>query len=558
MQVWQYLRAHRLIFVLSLLYLGLSLSFIVGNGLFRCQSGVCGLWIGQWHLHDALWHISLAETAFRAFPFLHPEFAGALLTGYNYLLDLVVFALTKAGLSPFFIFFQLLPITIALLYIYLIIRYILTFKLTSAHAAALAFFLYFGSSLSYLATIYTSHSFYYSSMRGFPVVTSIQPGMIFLNLQFALSLCTILFAIILLKRSPSIPRALLLGVLVFVTTGLKFYGGAMLLGYLVLLLVFRAIQKRQLQAPLIPLLTTLAGFVLALAMFYFSGSSGNLGGTFAYVPFAITHLMIEDPLLFFNHSLTLARYYLSASPSLSPRLVAIEGYSIFLFLLLNFGTRLFALPWAFVAVLHKRLSQDQIALIVMVILATLMPVLFVQAGGWYNTMQFLYYGVFFASFLAAPALASLFASRRILPRIIAIIWIILTLPNNFEQLRYVWAPQNVIGNSELAGLTILAHSQLGVVYQSGPLKEVSYLPALTGHVAYFVDLDQLMVTHVDYVARANLLSHPAAVLADPIVKYVYLRLRDDNATLIRQALASRSDFHAIFANDQVEIYARLP
>jgi len=73
-------------------------------------------------MHDALWHISLVKSAFNSFPFPHPFFAGGTVYGYNYFIDLILFALTKIGLNPLFAFFQFLPVVISLFYIFIAIN----------------------------------------------------------------------------------------------------------------------------------------------------------------------------------------------------------------------------------------------------------------------------------------------------------------------------------------------------------------------------------------------------------------------------------------------------
>ena len=553
--MWIHWRTHRLLLLQVLLFLFLSLSFIVPNGLFRCQDGVCGLWIGAWHLHDSLWHLSLISTAFRTFPFIHPEFAGATLSGYNYFLDLLLYALSFLHLSPLTLFFQIFPFLTALLYVYLVIRYAKDAKYSISQTNALAFFLFFGSSFSYLATLYTSHTLYYASMRGFPVVTSIQPAMMFLNLQFALSLPLIITAMMVLKRQLTVPRILFLALLTFIVAGLKFYGGVMLFGYLGMTLLVKLWDDRR-------YLLTLKAFgcalsALALAYFIFYHVQGSTKLPFAFAPFAMTHLMIEDPVLFFNHNLTLARYFLSGSGHFSPRLWGIEIYSILLFLLLNFGTRIFGLFVTGMHALRRRLDSESAIFLILILISTLIPILFVQDGGWYNTMQFLYYGIFFASFLSAKPLAALFTSARKPLILLGIIWILLTIPNHLDQLRYLSEPQSVFTSADLSAFNFLAHTPPGAIYSSGTEKENAYLPAFTGHQTYFSDIDQLMVTHVDYVSRALSLSHPSTVLTDPLVQYVYIKKSHDNATALVQAVKQDPDYRQIWDNESAVIYGRI-
>jgi len=507
-------------------------------------------------MHDALWHLSLVSTAFKQFPFIHPEFAGANLVGYNYLLDLLIYTMSSIGLSPLFIFFQLLPVLTAILFIYLVIKYIVHTKLSDIQANTLAFFLFFGSSFSYLATLHTGATLYYSSMRGFPVVTSIQPGMIFLNIQFALSLCTILMVMMTLRSKLTFQNIFLIGLLTFITAGLKFYGGAMLFGYIGLTLLFKLFKDRQWKPVILTMGSSILGLFLSYLFFYVVPGSKSF--PFDLAPFAITHLMIEDVLLFYDHNMTLARYFLyENSIGFSPRLWGIELYSIILFLLINFGTRIFGLISTSVQAIRRRVESSELVLLVLVMLSTLIPILFVQEGGWYNTTQFLYYGVFFASFLSFRPLAALFSSHKKHLMLIGVIWILLTIPNHIDQLRYLTEKQNVITDGELSALSFLKDQPKGVVYQSGSDKENSYVSALAAQQSYFVDIDQLMVTHVDYESRAKTLGNPSLVLSDTQIQYVYINKSHANADLILQALDSRDDFISLFDNNSVIIYGRI-
>lgn len=550
------LKTNKLLLFQSVIFFLLSLSLIVTNGLHNCWWGGCGLTVGQWHMHDAFWHISLVKSAFSSFPFPHPFFAGGTVYGYNYFIDLILYALTKIGLNPLFAFFQFVPVLIALFYIFVSIKFLKIYCKTQAQLNSTIFFLFFGSSLSYLATLYAGNTFFYSSMRGFPVVTSIQPGMMFLNLQFALTLPLILLTLIHFKYAKKISSVIWLLILLFVISGLKFYGGIVLTIILCGMILVRLIRRDQVALRFAQIGAIIIGDLLAKQLFY--STSGSAGFPFAWAPFALTHILIDDPLLFNNHSWTLARYYLYEFGGIrSPRLIALESYSIFLLAIMNFGTRLIGL---FVVTIHKirqTLSVDDLVVFATIIFTFLMPVFFVQEGGWFNTMQFLYYGVFFSSFYAGKVLSHLISHKNHLLKVAAAIIIILTIPNSLEQLRYLTAPQNLIPDSELGALAKLANSQKGVVYISNPELKNAIVPALSGQIAYYLDVDQLMVTHIDYedrrqemlkVSKSNILNLP--------VDYFYIYKNELGSTDLISALANSQDLSILAETSQLVIYAR--
>jgi hypothetical protein len=540
----------------SLVFLLLSLSFIVTNGLQTCWWGGCGLSIGQWHMHDALWHISMAKIAFNSWPFVHPFYTGANVFGYNYFIDLILFCLSKVGIDPFFAFFRLLPVLIAIFYVVMSIKFAKHFFKNSESINAVIFFLYFGNSLSYLATLYAGHTFFYASLRGFPVVTSIQPGMMFLNLQYALSLPLMLWALIHFKRSTRYQAALWFTPLLFAISGLKFYGGIVLTLVLGGMIMIRIMKRDHVTLRVMQLAAILFGDILAQILFY--SKAGGDGFPFAFAPFAIPHVLLDDPVLFNNHSWTLARYFLYEHGGWrSPRLLALEGYTVFLLAIMNFGTRLIGITALTIGKIRKSLSLDDLVIMGAIACTFVMPVLFVQDGGWFNTMQFLYYGIFFASFYAGRVLGYLFVLQKRWAYVLAVGIILITLPNSIEQLRFLVAPQNLIPSSELSVLTKLAKAPPGTIYISNPEFKNAIVPALSGKIAYYLDVDQLMVTHIDYAARREEVIHvkPQNIAHLP-VDYYYIYRHDEGSPALIEALEKTAGITKFAETDDLVVFQR--
>lgn len=550
------LKHNKILLTQAILFFFLSLSFIVTNGLVNCWWGGCGMHVGQWHMHDAFWHISMTKIAFNSWPFAHPFYAGENVFGYNYFIDLVLYGFTRIGIEPFFAFFRLLPTLISLFYIVMVVKFTNLFYKTSVLVNSVAFFLFFGSSLAYLATLYAGQTFFYASMRGFPVITSIQPGMMFLNLQFALSLPLILLTLVLFKQSSRYSSAIWLIPLIFAISGLKFYGGIVLSLILGGMIFFRLLRRDHSLLRILQLLAILLGNILARSLFY--SKAGSDGFPFAFWPMALPHILIDDPLLFNNHSWTLARYYLYENGGLrSPRLLALEGFTVLLLAIMNFGTRLIGLGVLFIRKLRTLLDLDDLVMITTIIFTFAMPVFFVQDGGWFNTMQFLYYGIFFASLYAGRVLGHLASLKHRWAKVIVIFVIVLTLPNSLEQLRYLTAEQNLIPNAELEALYTLSRAPKGVVYISNPELKNAIVPALSGQTAYYLDVDQLMVTHIDYKSRREQIMQvsPNNILDLP-VDYYYIYKTDEGGPALINALKKSDQVHLFAETDNLAIYQR--
>lgn len=556
MRIWQYIWKDKVILFFTLLFSIISLSFIVGNGLYRCQASICGLWIGDWHLHDALWHISLAKLGFATWPLQNPFMAGETLTGYNFLLDYLLHLLIRLGISPFLSFFQLLPVAATCLYIWSVTSYIATVAGGRAKARWLAFFLYFGSSATYLATLYAGHTFYYASLRGFPVVSVINPTTMFLNIQFAFSLSIFLWIMLLVKRADNWRKYLGLAILFFLLFGFKFYGGVVALVYVCIGQLLTAGAQRKIR-PVLAVIPALIGSCLGLALFYGLGSARGL--PFTWSPLSLTHLMIDDKLLFATGNLTLARYYLYEHVrGFSPKLWAIETLSIALFVVINFGTRLLGFLYVLRASYTRKLGVGEISMALTIILTVLAPLLFVQNGGWYNTMQFLYYGVWLTGIFAAEFITRYIDHQTFSGRAFLILIVLLTVPNTIEQLRFITAQQHVIGSDELAMLEILKKSEPGVVHISEPVHKLGLVPALAEKSTYYLDTDQLMVTHAHYEEKLALIEKYAGGSITTIpANYFLIYKQDYGSEAAIHALTSLTQYQLLYDSESLALYKKL-
>lgn len=530
----------------SAIFLFLSLSFIIPNGNFSCINGVCELKIGNWHMHDAMWHISLAKLGFDTWPLSNPLLAGTTLKGYNFLLDFALYLLIKIGVPEFFAFFKLLPIIAGILYVWSVYNYVKSETKEWLKSNILTFFLYFGTSLSYLATIYADKSFFYSTLRGFPVVTSIHPATMFLNLQFAFSLSVLLWIIILLKSDKSKYSHLILGVLFAILFGLKFYGGVV--GLMIFFLGSRKLREY---------ISVILGTGISLIIFYGFGTGSS--PPFTWAPFAITHLIIDDPLLFYNHNLTLARYYLYENMSRLPvRLMLIEGVSIILFLLINFGMRIIGVCHALYNLFRHKLSSEGNKFLIIIIATALIPIFFIQNGGWYNTMQFLYYGVWLSGILMTDTILELLRHNNHFKYAVIGIALLLIIPNHLEQLRFIWAEQNVISADELAAMKVLKDSPSGVVHILNSNHKNAIVPALAEKSVYYLDIDQLMVTNSPHEERlAFMTKYGGGAITTVPANYYLIYKKDESAPDALRALDSPTQYRLIYDSPMIGLYHRI-
>ena len=136
--------------ILVLLAAILHLSVILPSGSHYCFNGICGDFFWGVHEHDGIWHIAVAESAFKTFPPRNPIFAGSALSGYNSLLDLILFLFSLVGISPLLMYFKIMPILWFIFFTYSAILLGKKIQKKKLFIFLFLFLSYFGSSFSFI------------------------------------------------------------------------------------------------------------------------------------------------------------------------------------------------------------------------------------------------------------------------------------------------------------------------------------------------------------------------------------------------------------------------
>lgn len=540
-----FLKHNKYILIFSFFFIILSGSLIFNSGYKSCETSGCSYYFSEWQMHDALWHISLAKLAFDSYPFTNPFYSGANLSGYNYFLDLVLYGMQFFKIDAIIGYFFVLPTLAIIFYLYSSWIFLRDYCSSLFERYLASFFLYFATSLSYLATLFSSSTLNGATLRGFPVVTSLHPPSMLLNLPYAFSLPILLYILVWLKKNPSKSSPLLFLVLAFLVFGLKFYAGIVLIILVVMCSNIRVILGRT--------IGLIIGTLSAYLLFYFHG---ELGFPFVYDPLALVHLMIDDIHLFYNHSQTLARYYLYENLSTFPvRLIAIEVFSIILFLTLNIGTKM--LSFFFLRSIKKLSKIDKVILLLSLFL-TLIPILFVQKGGWYNTMQFMYYSSFLLSLATVKILSVIYQNR---PKKAVIVGLIITLPlipTTLEQLNYYFLPKNQVGIDEVNALITLKSYPDGVVHVNRPWAKRALIPALAEKRMYYLDSDQLMLMSNKHTERLDLVrKYDGGSIAEIPADYFYIYHDEVASPDSLKSLRQNPGFVVIYESGNITIFYRL-
>lgn len=489
---------------------------IMPSGSYYCSGSSCGVFFWGAHGHDAVWHLAIINRAFNSFPFASPIFAGEPLKGYNYLLDLILFLLTKIGISPLFSYFKLIPLVWFSLMTIVTVQCARKIQDSPLFVGLLLFFIYFGGSFSYLLTLMNHGTIWDSSG-----LLAMQSGLSLVNPQFAFSLVAITATLshLMEKRINSYWIAFLIAV----AFGLKFYAGVIGFFLVFMFYVISLIQQRKLLVFLkrSAILTTFA--IIVLFTFYNPWESMKSGSTLKFDPMATIHPIIEEPELFYLKDTVNARYFLEAAMKetgkFSPRYLGIELMTLGLFVVLNLGTRVVGFVYFAKQLFRKKISPVEIAIGLTILFSFSLTALFIQKGIWWNTIQFTYYALFLSSIFAALALKSLFHKQSLITLTVAAVVIIFTLPTSIDIIRGfasfpapAYAPEE-----ELEALSFLKKQPDGVVYATAfnkknqtiktapyPLiqyDDTAYITAFSGKQSFMADKTQLDLLSTPYANR---------------------------------------------------------
>ncbi len=171
--------------------------------------------------HDVFLHLSLIKIAFKTWSPSLPIMSNQTLQGYNQLLDYLMYLLSLTGLSAEIIYAIIFPLIYLLSVTILMVYLFLKQNKSISYIFFLLFFIFFGGSFGFLFTLYHSQTF-----DGASSSLAMQALLTLTNLQFALSLVFVLIILLVLKEKTFTKKnSLVLGMLLSITLGLKFYGG---------------------------------------------------------------------------------------------------------------------------------------------------------------------------------------------------------------------------------------------------------------------------------------------------------------------------------------------
>src|SRR5258708_854950 len=361
--------------------------------------------------HDGVWHLALINSLARG-SFQMPVFSGLDIKNYHLGFDLIVAFLHNFTKIPTVnLYFQILPPIFALLIG--LTCYIFTHELTRSYRASFwaTFFVYFGGEASWIFG------------HGESTFWSQQSISTLINPPFALSLIFIFAGLyFLLKKKPFL-AILFFGILLET----KAYAGVLILGSLFLASIWQLLREKKKDYMVI----FVGSSVLTLFLFLLLNRGSE--NVFIFQPFwFLVTLFGPDRLSFPKFFSAIANYSLAKNYL---KLIPAYMLAFIIFWVGNMWTRLFkefeVIKW----IRHpKNISSMNVFITSMIIGGAAIPLLFIQKGTPWNTIQFFYYSLMFSGILAGIAL------KNINNKFLITLIILLTLPTTVFTLKNVYIP----------------------------------------------------------------------------------------------------------------------
>lgn len=453
-----------LIFTLRLSkWLGLLMFLgLITWGITMVKSGLLfSFGMGFWgpNGHDGVWHLALINELTRHFPPQNMIFAHLSLTNYHFGFDWLVALVHQLTSIPVVnLYFQIFPLILTGflgLLVYLLIK-----KWTGNILSALlaVFFTFFGGSFGWLVTLFKGQG-----IGGESLFWANQSISTLINPPFAFSLILILTGLFLFldyQQKPTVKKLIIISLAFGLIIGFKAYAGVVILFGL----GFASFWEWLFQKKFLTLKIFLGSLLVSLVVFL--PQNQGAASLFVWAPFWFPHTMLafSDRLGWIR--LDQARQaYLATGQGLKWFLA--EGLALLIFLVGNLGTRILAgfkvFSW-FRKI--KKIDSLQALWLGCLFSSVLLPLLFIQKGNPWNSLQFFYYFLFFCGVLAALTLGEFLAKKKFWVKLVIIFIVIaLTLPTTWGTLKHYWplrAPAR-IGFEELEALEFLKEQPWGIV-----------------------------------------------------------------------------------------------
>lgn len=511
--------------------------------------------------HDGIWHLALIESLSRG-TLNMPVFAGSLLQNYHIGFDSIIALLHKlTGVPVINLYFQIAPPLIALAVGLLVHKFVENWQHSKVAAWWATFFVYFGGGFGYLFG------------KGESAFWSQQAVSSLINPPFALSLVFILLGLIFLQKSQKFHSTyyILLSTLFFgLLIEVKVYAGLLVLGGLLCASLFDN-----------KVLKIFLGSLIISLLLFFSFNKGS-ESLLLFQPFYFLESMVaaSDRFPWPKMAEAMMSY---KTQHVVGKFIPAYGLVLIIFYLGNMGTRIVKefLIWKWLKNV-KGISWVEVFTSSIIVAGVVLPMLFLQKGTPWNTIQFFYYTLFFSAILSGVAVFEFVKNSKLSKTVLkglGIATILLTIPTTIITLKDNYIPGRppaMITNDELSALRFLSEQPVGVVLTypyddvassawTGGVPKPIYLYDTTAYVSafskkdvYLEDYGNLDITGYNWPERLREVESwykeadqvkAREFLKDKNVKYVYW-LKGQRAILGDKQLG----LEKVYENNEVDVF----
>lgn len=469
----------------SHLVLGFSLVIIANLVNFRSGS-LFPFGLGFWgpHGHDAIFHLSLIEKfASQPLNLAHPQVSGQAITNYHLFFDYFSGLVVKfTSITPTDLYFRIFPVVAGFLIVFLLDKIMSNLSLSKFQKVLAYILVFFGSSFGYLVRLVQNHDY----LTGESAFWANQSLSMFLNPPFLLSVVFLLaFLIIYQKNQKKTIDYLVLIIFGGLLAQIKVYAFILLC----LALFFNQSYILSLAVGIFGLMLNLPFAKLSTLPFYFN-------------PLWFSRAMFESADRVYFESIATAWQVFEFSGQYT-KIIIISLAALIVFLIGNLGVRVFG----FYHLLQSK-SQNKLDSLIryIVVISIMLPLLITQSINPWNSIQFMYYGLFFLGVYTAVTISKNY--------LFCVIIIFVGTFGSFGTLRdyLTTTSSSRVSHQELLGLNILrnqpkglvlspAYKQRSVLFAPVPMYDytsTAYISALTGQPEYLADTINLDITGINY------------------------------------------------------------
>lgn len=375
-------------------------------------------------LHDSSWHLALVQELQEFIPPLHPSDPSIVLKNYHYFYDVFLAGIKYITNVPLlFLYFQLSTVLLTILL--LATAFILGNRISGRKSGLLLVFLtaFVGSFAYFIPYFNPGQIWHESSFWVSQTATMIVNPQIFFTLAVTYFFACIVLMIFRYPKTKKIDKQYLLlhAVLIILagtSIGFKSYAFVILSSVYALVLLFELIYRKSFY------LLLLGGMYIVFSLPFVWLITEFKTGAFFYLPLWYLDSMIESPdrVNYLEWKFLEDHYRFKHN---WPRVYEIKIKELIIFYIGNLGIRSLFLLLPFGMLFYKEKIRDARFLLLVFIAflgSSVFPLLFLQTGTVWNSIQFWYYALIFANVLCL-VFVRLFSSY--IPKKFFIIFLIL-------------------------------------------------------------------------------------------------------------------------------------